>query len=279
MKKIDKKDQNEPSDDNNNKYMKFVWWEIMIISILLVFVIIGPYLFSHLNWGISFNETGPIGDTIGGITAPFVNLIAAFLVYKSFTAQIQANLDQRKATRSQIISQEDQLELLRRETSANYINNIFNNTVNSFKEEKNFIDVNENQISNSFIKGVLSYLKPNSRVSKKSLDLCGHSLLMVINQLTYIIDEVNKSFSNDIDAKFYWTSQIEQQTKKFQLDLMKKIPETIIKFNDSNNKLPIEIEKLNDLNFVINVLFNKIKTNYQEFEAFKNFKRNKTLKK
>lgn len=264
------------SHSQSGHYIKFHSWEKWIVFILLIFIILGPYLFSQLNWGISFNETGAIGDTIGGITAPFVNLLAAFLVYKSFTAQIQANEDQSIATRSQIKSQKDELELLRRETSANYINNIFNNTVNSFKGERNLIAINEDEISNSFINGVSSHLLPGSRVSKKSLDLNGHSLLMVINQLTYIIDEVNKSFSNDVDAKFYWTSQIEQQTKKFRLDLIKKIPDIITKFKNSKNNLPIEIEKLNNLNIVINVLFSRIKTNYQEFEAFKNLKINKT---
>lgn len=38
-----------------------------------------------------FRGMGEIGDTIGGITAPFIGIIAAILVYISFRAQIKAN--------------------------------------------------------------------------------------------------------------------------------------------------------------------------------------------
>ena len=38
-----------------------------------------------------FSYTGEIGDTIGGITAPFVGLVSAYLIYKAFTVQVEAN--------------------------------------------------------------------------------------------------------------------------------------------------------------------------------------------
>lgn len=40
---------------------------------------------------LDFSETGQIGDTIGGITAPFLNLIGAFLVFFALQAQVKAN--------------------------------------------------------------------------------------------------------------------------------------------------------------------------------------------
>lgn len=49
-----------------------------------------------------FTETGQIGDTIGGITAPFVGLLGAYLVYQAFKAQIAANEAQRDANNIQI---------------------------------------------------------------------------------------------------------------------------------------------------------------------------------
>ena len=39
-----------------------------------------------------FTQTGPIGDTIGGTTAPFISLIGAILVYYALIAQIDANV-------------------------------------------------------------------------------------------------------------------------------------------------------------------------------------------
>jgi hypothetical protein len=42
-------------------------------------------------FGIDFSNTGQIGDTIGGLTAPFLNFFAAILIYKSFKEQVTAN--------------------------------------------------------------------------------------------------------------------------------------------------------------------------------------------
>ena|SRR5579859_7790244 len=38
-----------------------------------------------------FSHSGEIGDTIGGITAPFVGLVSAYLVYRAFIVQVDAN--------------------------------------------------------------------------------------------------------------------------------------------------------------------------------------------
>ncbi|MHA7830692.1 MAG: hypothetical protein ACX93O_06310 [Flagellimonas sp.] len=83
-------------------------WEWAILIILLVLSIFAPLFFTQLFSGVSFMNTGQIGDTIGGTTAPFINLIAAFLVYKSFTAQIRANLDQRESHRLEMESIREQ---------------------------------------------------------------------------------------------------------------------------------------------------------------------------
>ena len=43
-----------------------------------------------------FSNSGQIGDTIGGITAPFVGLVSAYLVYRAFLVQVDANKIQSK---------------------------------------------------------------------------------------------------------------------------------------------------------------------------------------
>ena len=59
----------------------------------LALVVIAPFIFTRQYiWdAFDFHNTGEIGDTIGGITAPIVNLIGAVLVYFALKAQIQAN--------------------------------------------------------------------------------------------------------------------------------------------------------------------------------------------
>lgn len=51
-----------------------------------------PLIFTRSCEGPNFLATGQIGDTIGGITAPFINLLGAILVFLALKAQVEANL-------------------------------------------------------------------------------------------------------------------------------------------------------------------------------------------
>lgn len=96
-----------------------------LILLLLVLAIFSPYVLTLETFtNIDFSETGPIGDTIGGLTAPFINLLAALLVYKSFREQLNAN------------------EILSRETNYNYIRNLREDVFESFKTFESGILVN-----------------------------------------------------------------------------------------------------------------------------------------
>ena len=68
----------------NTKYLILILGLIIIISPP---ILIRP-AFSSL---FDFSKTGNIGDTIGGITAPFINAIGAILIYVAFKEQIKAN--------------------------------------------------------------------------------------------------------------------------------------------------------------------------------------------
>lgn len=65
------------------------------IGILLLFgitlTILSPWIFTRTIGFINFQDTGDIGSTIGGITAPITSLIGAFLIYFALVAQRQAN--------------------------------------------------------------------------------------------------------------------------------------------------------------------------------------------
>lgn len=58
---------------------------ILYIGIPLLLIL--PLLITQFSI-IDFTTTGQIGDTIGGITAPVIGLISAFIIYFSFVAQI-----------------------------------------------------------------------------------------------------------------------------------------------------------------------------------------------
>ena len=71
--------------------------------ILMLFL---PWLLTREFGIISFLNTGPIGDTIGGITAPISGLLGAYLVFLALKAQVKAN----EKIQDQIKSQEDKEE-------------------------------------------------------------------------------------------------------------------------------------------------------------------------
>lgn len=86
----------------NHPFDKLVDWirvnplKVIIIGLLfLVFVfIIIPLLLTQFSWGFEFNqETGVIGDTIGGIVSPFISLLAVLLTFLAFWIQYKANID------------------------------------------------------------------------------------------------------------------------------------------------------------------------------------------
>jgi hypothetical protein len=65
------------------------------IELLLIFgitlTILSPWIFTRSIGFLDFQNTGEIGSTIGGVTAPITSLIGAFLIYYALVAQRQAN--------------------------------------------------------------------------------------------------------------------------------------------------------------------------------------------
>ena len=81
--------------------MKYI--EKNIFRIAFLFIIVAPYLFTR-NWGlISFDNTGQIGDTVGGITAPIVGLVSIYLLYHTLIEQSKFNKQQTEFNKQQSI--------------------------------------------------------------------------------------------------------------------------------------------------------------------------------
>ena len=118
---------------------KTQWWFIIVA---VIFALAAPWIFTRtwLFFGVSFEETGQIGDTIGGITAPFINLIAAYLVFRSFSAQIQANRIQQRNHRAQMAKQEElhneQINLLSINESRNFILSLYDKIEEDFNNQE-----------------------------------------------------------------------------------------------------------------------------------------------
>lgn len=72
-----------------NKFFELLKRNIeWVIIITLVLTIISPFIFTRVTFSnIGFSETGPIGDTIGGLTAPFLNFLGIILLYLTLREQ------------------------------------------------------------------------------------------------------------------------------------------------------------------------------------------------
>lgn len=79
-------------------------WDIITISILIfavaliIFSFFAPAIFvsKAVSPILDFSQTGPIGDTIGGIMNPFIALVGILLTFLAFYMQIKANQIQKQ---------------------------------------------------------------------------------------------------------------------------------------------------------------------------------------
>ena len=103
-------------------------------------------LFMVYGTGSFTDETGWMGDTIGGVTAPFVNGLAAILVYLALKAQIDANrLIQEQFNKEREEKREDlndKLELLKLD-----LDSIKKNLIRS---TDNLLEYSKSEISNPY---------------------------------------------------------------------------------------------------------------------------------
>ncbi len=103
---------------------------VLLITVIVVFLplILTCEAFSFID----FKKTGGIGDTLGGITAPFINSLAALLVFWAYKEQRKANELLRNQQKLQFI----QTEISRLEELPERI--LFSG---SFKKESPVLDI------------------------------------------------------------------------------------------------------------------------------------------
>ncbi|NQU84184.1 MAG: hypothetical protein HQ541_00330 [Mariniphaga sp.] len=87
---------NEKSEERHGLVINIIAATIFVLGI--IFIIWSPVLFTSAAKAAKYNftETGNIGATIGGITAPIIGIITAALMYLAFYSQYRANQRQWK---------------------------------------------------------------------------------------------------------------------------------------------------------------------------------------
>jgi len=77
----------------NKPYFVFWFFPIFIIILFLFPFIVTRSSCMHL---FDYSETGQIGDTIGGLTAPIIAILVAILTFFAFWVQVKANISQKE---------------------------------------------------------------------------------------------------------------------------------------------------------------------------------------
>lgn len=233
----------------------------IILSVGVLLVLISPYLFTRgLGW-ISFENTGPIGDTIGGITAPIVNLIGAILVYYAFLVQIDAN----KLILQQIKDEKEEQKI---NQNRNYVFEVYK----LLKEEFSTFSIQEEKQIGS------SDTKRTVMVEYKGLEAINKMLSNLMSDHRRFVDDLYKlkEFENMVDLlkKFLITvkeTALHPIDKKFFLESVEYIYLSKIKASIEELIKPCtrcgkvhgdNPDKLTDLANEIEVSINQIKKSY-----------------
>lgn len=77
-------------------YIVISWALLVFSSILIVFSFFAPSLLTQPSESWDFRDTGPIGDTIGGIMNPFIAIAGVISTFIAFIIQVRANNLQRE---------------------------------------------------------------------------------------------------------------------------------------------------------------------------------------
>lgn len=99
-------DNKEPETTKLSGKVKLLGW---LAFIFIIFSFIAPYLFTGENScnRYDFTQTGPIGDTIGGLMNPFIAIAGVITTFLAFLMQVRANEIQREQFLKTLQKEED----------------------------------------------------------------------------------------------------------------------------------------------------------------------------
>lgn len=100
------------------KIKKLIWddkdvkaFTLFGLALIILLPLIFKFPLGNCISYFDYTQTGAIGDTIGGITGPFINLLGAILVYLAFKEQVKANENQDKInSRQEDINRKNEAE-------------------------------------------------------------------------------------------------------------------------------------------------------------------------
>ncbi|MEP5254760.1 MAG: hypothetical protein ABJQ39_06840 [Winogradskyella arenosi] len=213
---------------------------IILVAVLLILSM--PYILTRQSiFGFHFNDkTGVIGDTIGGITAPIVGLLGAYLVYLGFRQQIKTNHKQFKELRNQ---REESIK------SSNY------------SQLKDLIS-----LTNITMNKIVCEVEGNKLVGKELFDslLTSHNSNHYLEKISEHIDlDAYSTHTLDFSHQAVLISKYYSETEKFKLSELGKeiIIEELITMTQLISNIIITTKKLSKFNNSYNSIIGTLERN------------------
>lgn len=197
---------------------------------------------------INFTNTGQIGDTIGGITAPFIGLISAYLIYISFKQQFLANQMIIESRQEDAVVQNINLLVNRIEKA---INDFSYGTLTNSKAIFHFCSRvrQENENENYGIHQLQRFDWENLSRYYQSIEM--KSILQTVKYFDYILAYVA-------------TQKVDSSLMKFNLDYLKMLYKDNI--SDNIKIMDMEHDKIKQHNEFQGTLYNWVKLTCAQVE-------------
>jgi hypothetical protein len=249
-----------------------LWVGIPFLVVGTIAVVVAPIIFTRDNIGIEFNATtGVIGDTIGGITAPIVNLIGAILVFFALYAQVEANEELKSQNEKNQKELENQSDENKKQVSKQNDEQIeqknFANLLEIYKQIKDDFDDFEitSELSNQ------TGSEPVIRKGRKALDLFFDELHQEEKTILRDIESMDINFSKLRKTEY---SSLLHTFKVFAF-LSEKL--TSEKLADSDRSTLMELSKYLFLSRFEGLIPNEFKLPKELFDLVKNISTNLNL--
>lgn len=144
--------ENQDKMDKVKKNDKVIIGLIIISVLLILFSFLAPIIFTNPsnNQRYNFKDTGPIGDTIGGLMNPFIALAGVFITFLAFYMQLKANKIQIDLFNR---NQKEQTNLLKEQLFFRLVDNLNQRIINfSYSENTSYKSLDN--LVNTFLKKI-----------------------------------------------------------------------------------------------------------------------------
>jgi hypothetical protein len=209
---------------------------LRVLVLGMIGMLIAPFLFTRKGY-ISFAETGQIGDTIGGITAPITSLVGSVLVFLALRAQVLANKVTQEQIREHKMEQQTRREVL-------YVSELY----------KNFTATIQNY-ETKYYKGYRAITKIMTWLAKREKENAHDEGLLyygtaaelygILQLGKLFLEQVNKS-RIDADDKQHFKELIKHHYDSFILPYLTKdnLRSKCKVCGESHNSIPLKMSKI-----------------------------------